>query len=124
MFRASWKLSSRDVDTVTITFQATPPFEVELDADEIDSLLNSLGELRAMMQPAHPLYFTKHQDINFIVDPRWAYEQEPILDQSVLRIRDPRYGWLHYVVPHDAASRLAEALAAQANPPPQPPSTH
>jgi hypothetical protein len=124
MFRASWKLSSRHVDTVTITFQATPPFEVELDADEIDSLLNSLGELRAMMQPTHPLYFTKHQDVNFIVDPRWAYEQEPILDQSVLRIRDPRYGWLHYVVPHDTASKLAEALTSQANPPVLSPSKH
>jgi hypothetical protein len=42
----------------------------------------------------------------------------------VLRIRDPRYGWLHYVVPHDTASRLAEALTTQADPPPHPRSKH
>jgi hypothetical protein len=121
MAKTNWKLSGH-VDTVTVTFQADRLFDVELDAGDIDGLLKNLGELRAMMQPAHPLYFQKDQDTNFIVDPRWEWEHEPMLDQGVLRIRDPRFGWLHYVISGDTARKLAEILAYQTHLPPGPPS--
>jgi hypothetical protein len=109
MPKTSWKLSGH-VDTVTITFQAGHLFEVELDAEEIDGLLKNLAGLRAMMQPAHPFDFANDENINFIVDPRWEYGDEPLLDQRVLRIRDPRFGWLHYVISDDSARKLADAL--------------
>jgi hypothetical protein len=69
------------------------------------------------MKPAHPLSFKKDGDTNFRVDPRWAYDHETMLDQPVLRIRDPRFGWLHYVITPDTAKRLADALS---QPIPQP----
>ena len=112
MPKTSWKLSGH-VDTVTITFQAGRLFDVELDADEIDGLLKNLAELRAMMQPAHSFDFAKDENTDFIVDPRWEYVDEPLLDQRVLHIRDPRFGWLHYVISDDSARRLAEALISQ-----------
>jgi hypothetical protein len=121
MSKTNWKLE-RHVDTVTVTFQADPLFAVSLDAGEIDDLLKYLGELRAMMKPAHLLNFKKDGDTNFSVDPRWEYDQETMLDQPVLRIRDPRFGWLHYVLTPDAAKRLGDALS-QPIPQPKPPSS-
>ena len=100
MPKTSWKLSGH-IDTVTITFQAGRLFDVELDANEIDDLLRNLGDLRAMMRPAHSFDFTKDENSGFMVDPRWEYEYEPLLDQRVLRIRDPRFGWLRYVISDD-----------------------
>ena len=116
MPKTSWKLTGH-VDTVTITFQAGRLFDVELDADEIDGLLRNLGELRAMMQPAHPFDFKEVEHANFMVDPRWEFGDEPLLDQKVLRIRDPRFGWLHYVISDDSARKLADALISQGNGP-------
>jgi hypothetical protein len=119
MSKTNWKLDGH-VDTVTVTFQADPPFEVVLDAAEIDDLLRNLGGLRAMMEPAHLLNFKKDGDINFIVDPRWEYDQETMLDQPVLRIRDPRFGWLHYVITPDTAKKLAAMLSGEPIPQPNP----
>jgi hypothetical protein len=116
MPKTNWKLTGH-VDTVTVTFHGDRLFHVELDAGEIDGLLKNLSELRAMMQPPHPFDFTKNADINFIVDPRWEYGHEPSLGQSVLRIRDPRFGWLHYVISRDTARKLADALIGAGDPP-------
>jgi hypothetical protein len=109
MPKMNWKLTGH-VDTVTVTFQGDRLVHVELDAGEIDGLLRNLSELRAIMQPPHPFDFTRNADTNFIVDPRWGYGHEPSLGQSVLRIRDPRFGWLHYVISEDTARKLADAL--------------
>jgi len=109
MPKLNWKLTGH-IDTVTVTFRGDSLFHVELDAGEIDGLLKNLGELRAMMQPSHPLDFTKDADIDFIVDPRWRYGHDPSLGQSVLHIRDARFGWLHYIISEDTARKLADAL--------------
>ena len=45
-------------------------------------------------------------------------EPEMMLGNSVLHIRDPRYGWLHYVLSRKSARKLAGLLAAQADAPP------
>jgi hypothetical protein len=109
MSKTSWKLTGC-VDTVTVTFQGDRLFDVELDAVEIDGLLKNLSELRAMMQPAHPFVLTKDSDTNFIADPRWGYGHEPSLGQGVLCIRDPRFGWLCYVISDETARKLADAM--------------
>jgi len=111
MPKLDWKLTGH-IDTVTVTFQGDRLFHVELDAGEIDGLLKNLSELRAMMQPPHPLDFTQNADIDFIVDPRWQYGHDPSLGQSVLHIRDPRFGWLHYIISEDTAKKLADALTS------------
>jgi hypothetical protein len=41
-----------------------------------------------------------------------------MLGNSLLHIRDPRYGWLHYWIPKGEAAKLAKALQAQVDAPP------
>jgi hypothetical protein len=109
MLRAYWK-SAGNIDTVSITVQADPPVRVDLDAVEIDDVIKNLGEMRVMMRPEHPVYFDSVQAAYTIFNPHWACEYDPALAHTVLHIRDPRYGWLHYVMPIDARMELASAL--------------
>src|SRR4051794_18636970 len=98
MFRAYWK-SPGTFDTISMTFQADPPVRVELDAVEVDDILTNLGELRAMMQPEQPSDLCAAQRRSTVLNPDWVCEQSPWPADSVLHIRDPRYGWLGYVFP-------------------------
>jgi hypothetical protein len=109
MQRSYWR-SSGDVDTVVITFKADPPIRVELDAGEIDDALAELGEMRALMQPEHPAEVP--EVVVTVFNPTCACDSEPVLAHSVLHIRDPRFGWLHYVIPRDVGDELAAALVA------------
>jgi hypothetical protein len=104
--------SIRHVDTVTITIQGDSLVEVSLDALEIDNHLRQLGELRARMNPQHSSSFDGSEKISTVFNPSLICEAERILAHRVLRIRDPRYGWLHYTIPRDIAEKLAEALRA------------
>lgn len=112
MFRAYWK-SADTFDTVSMTFQADPPVRVELDAEEVDDVLTNLGELRAMMQPEHPDDLSGGTRRSTVLNPHWVCEQTPWPADSVLHIRDPRYGWLGYVFTADVADQLAAALTDQ-----------
>ena len=107
MLKSYWK-SAGDVDTVVMTFKSDPPVRVELDAVEIDDMLQQLGQLRAMMQPEHPVEVPAQ--FSTVFNPAWICEHEPVLAHSVLHILDPRYGWLHYAVPRDVAGELAATL--------------
>jgi hypothetical protein len=109
MLRSYWK-SSGDVDTVVITFGAEPPVRVELDTGEIDEALTNLGALRALMRPEHPAEVPEAAATVF--NPTLVCDSEPVLAHSVLHVRDPRFGWLHYVIPRDVGDELALALIA------------
>ena len=109
MFKAYWK-SAANSDTVTVTFQGDPPIKVELDVEEVDDVIRSLGEMRALMQPEHSI--DAPVDSNAVFNPRWVCEHEPVLAHSILRVRDPRYGWLHYVIPRDVGDDLAATLTS------------
>ena len=109
MLKSYWK-SSGDVDTVVVRFNADPPVRVELDEVEIDEALANLGEMRALMQPEHPAEVPEVAATVF--NPSWVCDSEPVLAHSMLHIRDPRFGWLHYVLPRDAGDELAAALIA------------
>jgi hypothetical protein len=98
-----------------VTVQADPPIRVELDAVETDDVIKNLGEMRVMMRPEQPAYFDSVQAAYTIFNPHWACDHEPALAHTVLHIRDPRYGWLHYVIPRDVGEELASALTTHQN---------
>jgi hypothetical protein len=112
MPRDHWK-SAGTFDTVSMTFQADPPVKVELDAEEVDDVLTHLGELRAMMRPEHPGDLNEGPQRSTVLNPQWVCEPASWPANSVLHIRDPRYGWLDYVFTADVADELAAALKAQ-----------
>jgi len=41
-----------------------------------------------------------------------------LLGNTLLHLRDPRFGWLHYMVPREEARKLARVLQAHVDTPP------
>jgi hypothetical protein len=59
-----------------------------------------------------------------VIDPNWATEPAVINQgfHTILHIRDPRFGWLHYALPRDEARNLAALIQHQLDLP-RPPAT-
>jgi hypothetical protein len=108
LFKAYWKSAAKS-DTVTVTFQADPPIKVDLDVEEVEDIIRNLGEMRALMQPERSMVHDAAES-KVVLNPPLACEHEPALAHSILRICDPRYGWLRYVVPRDVGVKIARPL--------------
>jgi hypothetical protein len=113
----SWKLED-DLVTITITFPTTPPVSIAWSASIVDEVLQNLGNLRAHMTPAFSESWTLGQTVFAISNPGWTTEPDALLGNTLLHIRDPRFGWLHYMLPRHEARKLADALQDQVNAPP------
>lgn len=120
----NWKLED-DLKRLTVTFPTQPPVALQLDAAGVDDLLRNLGEMRAYMKPAHPEKQALGQKVGAIPDPAWAIEPDLLLRHSLLHLRDPRYGWLHFLLPPNEAEKLGQVLQthAQSQPPVPPPTS-
>lgn len=112
----NWRLDE-DLKTVTVSFPSVPPVALKLDAREVDEMLRNLGEFRAAMQPEAPRTFDRGQLVPTAADPLWQSEPDGISGGSLLHLRDPRFGWLHYLLPRDEARKLADLLQGQARRP-------
>lgn len=113
----NWNLDD-DLKTVTVTFPSNPPVALQLDAAAIDDLLKNLGAFRASMLPPHDLSFTLGQKVMAIPNPAWVTEPDALLGDSLLHLRDPRFGWQHYVISRSDARKLGILLQKQADTPP------
>ena len=114
MSEPNWKLED-DRQTVTVTFPSDPPVVLKLTTASVDSLLHGLGGLRVQMLPAPPAEFTSGQEFVAAPYPGWATEVDATHGNSVLHFRDPRFGWLHYMITKEEALKLSTALAMQAD---------
>jgi hypothetical protein len=88
-----------------------------VDTAGVEKIINSLGELRAAMTPEVPHDCPTGQMVRALFDPRWSTELEMMQGNSVLHLRDHRYGWLHYMIPKPEAKKLAGFLTLQADTP-------
>ena len=113
MSGTEWKLDN-DYKTVTITFPTDPPVDIRLDTSQIDEHLQRLGQFRSRMKPDIAFDWALGQKVGAVPDPRYVTEPEVMQGNSLLHIRDPRFGWLHYILPRDEAKKLGEFLVAQA----------
>jgi hypothetical protein len=112
-----WKMDD-DLKTVTVTFPTEPPVSLTLDVAAIEEMLKFLGIFRAGLAPEIPMWFALGQTVEAIPDPAWITEADAMLGNSLLHIRDPRYGWLHYMIPRAEARKLAGYLQMQVDTPP------
>jgi hypothetical protein len=97
-----------------LDFPSSPPVRLSLDSAGVDSMLAMVREGRAMMTPEHPRAFALGQTVQGVVgDPAWMTEPELLNRDSLLHVRDPGYGWLHYVIPSPEVQKLVELLSAQ-----------
>jgi hypothetical protein len=116
MSSADWKLAD-DRKSVLLTFPTNPPTAIKFDVAGIEDALQNLGKFRALMSPEVPKTHEKNQKVEAIPDPAWVTGIEMMQGNSVLHIRDPRYGWLHYMLPRQEARKLAGFLQKQVDTP-------
>ena len=116
----NWKLED-DYKTVTVTFPTYPPVALQLDAAGVEDLLSNLGKFRGAMKPEIAPKFAMGQKVSAIPDPVWVTEPDAMHGHSLLHLRDPRFGWLHYLLPPHEAQKLGQLLQTQAASPPQAP---
>jgi hypothetical protein len=90
-----------------------------LEAAEVDLLINLLGNHRTRMREAVaerlPAQTGPTALYESVVDPILRVEPEVVLGGVLLHVRDPRFGWLHYVLERSRAAELAGALQKSAN---------
>lgn len=108
----NWKLND-DLKTVTLTFPTNPPVALRLDVSQVEDVLKNLGEFRASMAPEVPQTYAMGQKVGAVSNPAWVTEPDLMVGDSLLHIRDPRYGWLHYLIPREEARKLATFLQNQ-----------
>jgi hypothetical protein len=104
-------------DMQTVTLASDPPGVLKLTTTDVDSLLHALGGVRVQMQPAPPAEFSSGQQFVAAPHPSWATEMDATHGNPVLHFRDPRFGWLHYMISKEEARKLSAALAMLADSP-------
>lgn len=113
-----WKLED-DRRTVTVSFSSNPTVQLRCDLATVENIITAFGKMRATMLPEVAKDLPMGQRVEAVPQPLLATEPEIMLGNSLLHVRDPRYGWLHYVLPKEQAATLAGYLQAQvASPPP------
>jgi hypothetical protein len=122
LMTAVWTISE-DLKTVTLTVPGNPPIALRFTVADVDDILKNLGGLRALMKPEFPRDYAGGQKVRCITDPIWASESDVLMGNSLLHIRDPRYGWLHYMLPKNEARKLGGYLLRLADKPAPGPST-
>jgi hypothetical protein len=65
------------------------------------------------LHPAAPRNWIPHQEAVAVGDPRCYSEPQWPQGNPVLHVRDPRFGWLHFVLPKVETKNLAELLHRQ-----------
>jgi hypothetical protein len=83
----------------------------------VEDVLAAFGAARASMKPEIPIKFERDQARLTATNPAWYTQPETNWGGSWLSIRDPQFGWRHYVIPKDDARRLAGYLQTQVNMP-------
>ncbi len=111
-----WKLDD-DLKTVTLTFDTEPRVSLKLAVEAVEDILAHLGEFRGAMTPEVKRDWVPGRKVQAVPDPRWYTEPDLMRGDSLLHIRDPRFGWLSYLLPREEARKLGQYLIDQANAP-------
>lgn len=108
-----WRLSE-DRKTASLVAPTDPPIVMSFTAESLDGLLNSAMEVRAAMTPPHAVDFAFGETVQAIDNPRVVSEYDSKTGRSLLHLRHPGFGWLHFLLPKQGAAKLAELLRNQA----------
>ena len=110
---------SPDRTKLTVHFPPTstvPPVAVvmECTTSQIDSLLRDLASVRAKMANEHPLQLRELHGMPGIVNPACRVAVDENTGETVISLRHPGLGWLHFVFSNDRAAELGRVIQAQA----------
>jgi hypothetical protein len=113
-----WALAA-DFSSVTVTFPTNPPVALQIDLAGVEDILRNLGEFRAAMSPEVTRQAPVTGKVAAIPNPAWYTQPEAMQGDGLFHISDPRYGWLHYLIPRIEAAKLSALLKTQAELPGQ-----
>jgi hypothetical protein len=113
----NWKLED-DLKTVTVTFPTQPLVVLKLSVADMENMLEHLGAFRALMHPPREPSYAPGQKCECIPNPAWLTEPDALLGNTLFHLRDPRFGWQHYMIPREEARKLARVLQNQVDSPP------
>jgi hypothetical protein len=109
-----------DHSRLVVEVTHVPPTVMWTTADEVDSFLQKLGDLRGRLLPEPPMDWSSQQPFTAQRDPLVLVERDGFAGDPVLHIRHPHFGWKHFIFSKADAKRLAELLIAQADKPDPP----
>lgn len=94
----------------TVRSQSTPA--------QVDAALALLGAARVKMLPAYPATWERGQMVRDVHrNPVWLQETDQLAGDVLLHLRDPRFGWLHFIFSKDEARKLGAEMIAWADRP-------
>ncbi|MFZ0846663.1 MAG: hypothetical protein WAM62_12800 [Pseudolabrys sp.] len=108
----NWNLSA-DRKSVTASFLGDPAAFMKLDSTGVEELQKALGQIRGNMVPAISAALSQGEKITVIPNPVWVATPAGSVGDSLIHLRDARYGWLHYLVPKAEATKLVAFLQRQ-----------
>lgn len=95
-----------DRTCVALTIEGRP--ELQLDVAALEELQKRLGEARAGMVPEVSASVPVGAPISAISNPHWVISPVGGDGDALLNIRDPRHGWLHFVIPAGEGRKLSD----------------
>jgi hypothetical protein len=101
-------------DHALIALELPSRITVQMDADALSKFIAQLADARSRMTPPVPNDPPTTATVRGIPAPRIEVEGEAMLGHGLVHLRDPRYGWLHYSLPHAQSRQVGEALLRRA----------
>lgn len=109
--KPSWSLSE-DKTTAYVDFPTTPPCRFELQAEELDDLIDSLATMRRQMTPEVPMEANPDPGSRMVVanSGRWYINQAPDGNKMYLALLHPGYRWVAVHFDHQSMRDLRDWL--------------
>jgi hypothetical protein len=101
------------VDALRITIENNSTM---LSVSAVDTLIDTLGQLRASMRPPRPHEPVPSHHYPLEVNPSWRVDKNPLFDGAILVVRHAGLGWTAFAFPPPSLSKLSDALAVQVLP--------
>jgi hypothetical protein len=85
-----------------------------LDVDDVDLLIERLGQIRSGLSPALPHEPSRTHKYVIEIDPCWYLDKNPLFDGVVLLLRHTGLGWAGFAIPQSSLERLQDAIVKPA----------
>jgi hypothetical protein len=108
---------SADAQELTIEIRPHNTNLMKVTAESADRILDFFGTARATLRPAVAQEWISTEAVEAERDPRVFLTQDRLAGDVLLHVRDPRFGWLHYVLTKNYARLLGEELIRRADKP-------
>jgi len=98
----------RGVDVIRLAVGGS---QVELQAFDVEQVIEQLSFFRAAMQPAVPEQVSSTDRFVVEMDPCWYVEPHPLVDGLALFLRHTGYGWAGFVFSDERLDELRHELS-------------